>query len=86
MADCSSAESVLESMAAIRANGQKIDKFTNGTDSQTVQLGTGSPTPCLRKLVADSQTMVQEAIDALIPAGEATAISSTYIDGLFVQS
>lgn len=83
MADCSSAESVLESMAGIRANGQKIDKFTNGTDSQTVQLGTGSPTPCLRKLVKDSQTMVQQAVDALIPAGEATAITDAYIDGLF---
>lgn len=84
MADCSSAESVLESMAGIRANGQKIDKFTNGTDSQTVQLGTGSPTPCLRKLVKESRETIQHVVDTIVPAGTATAITNSYIDGLFV--
>ena len=83
MADCSSAESVLEAMALIKANGNKIDRFTNGTASQTVQLGTGAATPTLRKLVADAQAVVQEAVDALIPAGAVTAITNAYIDGLF---
>ena len=83
MSDCSSAESVLDAVALIKANGTKLDRFTNGTDAQTVQLGTGAATPTLRKLVKDSQTMVQQAVDALIPAGTATAITNAYIDGLF---
>lgn len=53
MADCSSVDSIIETAALINLNGQKIDKFTNGTATETVQLGAGAPTPTLRKLVQD---------------------------------
>lgn len=69
MAKCSSADSILEAMALIKANSIKISEFTHGTSEQTVQLGIGAPTPTLRKFIADSQTAVDgflaEARDAV---------------------
>lgn len=63
MAACTSADSILETMALIKVNGTKINTFTNGTAAQTVQLGTGAPTPTLRKFIADSQTAVDDFLD-----------------------
>ena len=65
MATCSSADSVLDAASQIKSNATKLNTFVNGTASQTVQLGTGNPTPTLRKLVADAQDVVtQAALDA----------------------
>lgn len=65
MATCSSADSVLDAASQIKSNATKLNTFVNGTASQTVQLGTGDPTPTLRKFVADAQDVVtQAALDA----------------------
>ncbi len=76
MAICTNADSILEAAALIKANGTKINTFTNGTSSQTVQLGTGSPTPCLRKFIADAQAIVDSFANP--------HITEAMIDGLFV--
>lgn len=75
MATCTSADSILEAMALIKADSAKIDKFTNGTASETVQLGTGNPTPVLRKFIADAQ--------AIVDAFANPHITEATIDGLF---
>jgi len=61
MATCSSADSVLDAASQIKSNATKLDTFVNGTSSQTVQLGTGNPTPSLRKFIADAQDIVSLA-------------------------
>ena len=87
MATCTSAESVIESANLIREDASLIHKFTHGTDVETVELGSGDPTPTLRKLVRDARVSilwsVQEAVDSVIPAGVAVAITQAYIDSLF---
>lgn len=83
MATCSSAEDVIESANIIKADSALIHRFTHGTASQTVQLGTGAATPTLRKLVSDVRDALQDAVDSVVPAGEAVAITSAYIDALF---
>lgn len=75
MAICTNADSILEAAALIKANGTKINTFTNGTSTQTVQLGTGDPTPCLRKFIADAQAIVDSFANP--------HITEAMIDGLF---
>ena len=53
MATCSSADSVLEAASQIKSNAVKLNNFVNGDENTTVQLGSGEPTPSLRKLVND---------------------------------
>lgn len=76
MAACTSADSILETMALIKVNGTKIDMFTNGTAAQTVQLGTGAPTPCLRKFLAGIQQNVVAVVNL--------RITDAMIDDLFI--
>lgn len=83
MATCSSAEDVIESANIIKADSALIHKFTHGKSTETVQLGTGAATPVLRNLVRSIEISVQEAVDSIIPAGEAAAITSSYIRALF---
>lgn len=52
---------ILEHVAAAKTNAQKFNAFVNGTASQTVQLGTGDPTPSIRKFIADAQSVVATA-------------------------
>lgn len=75
MAICNNADSILEAAALVKANGTKIDAFTNGTSSQTVQLGIGDPTPCLRKFIADAQAIVDSFANP--------HITEAMINGLF---
>lgn len=60
MAECSSAESVLEAAALIKANGGKIDQFVNGGAFEEVQLGVGQPTPTLKNVVRQMETAAAE--------------------------
>lgn len=85
MATCISADGVIDAANVIKSDSALIHLFTHGTSAQTVQLGVGSPTPVLRKLVHDIQMSVQEAVDSIVPAGEAAAITQTYIDSLFAE-
>ena len=52
---------ILEYVAAAKTNAQKFNTFVNGSSTQTVQLGTGDPTPVLRKFIADAQSVVATA-------------------------
>lgn len=79
MPTCTSAESVISAANAIKADSALIDKFTKGTDTETVQLGTGDPTPTLRKLVADTKLALIDALD-----NSSEPISNAEIDALFV--
>lgn len=78
MPTCTSAESVINAANAIKADSALIDKFTKGTSTETVQLGTGDPTPCLRKLVADTKLALIDALD-----NSSEPISDAEIDALF---
>lgn len=42
---------VVEQISAAKTSAEKFDKFVNGTAFETVQLGTGSPTPAIRNVV-----------------------------------
>lgn len=42
---------VIEKIVSAKKNADKFDSFVNGTDTQTVQLGTGEPTPTIRNAV-----------------------------------
>lgn len=83
MATCSNADSVLEASALIQSNSEKLDIFVNGASSEFVQLGTGDPTPVVRNLVNTFREDIEQVIDSIIPAGVASAITSSYIDSLF---
>lgn len=76
MPTCTSAESVISAANAIKADSALIDKFTKGTASETVQLGTGAATPTLRKLVADSQAAVASVVSSSTPIDAAISSSS----------
>lgn len=81
MATCSSADSVLEAAALIKSNGTKLDTFVNGTSTQTVQLGTGAPTPTLRKFIAEAQNIVNLAAnDAAQTVVDEVAELKPYVD------
>ena len=69
MATCTKADSVLEAAALIRANGSKIDKFTNGSSIETVQLGSGPATPVLRNVVRQMLSAASE-IDGTDASGK----------------
>lgn len=79
MAECSSVDSILEAAALIKTNGGKIDKIVNGTALETVQLGTGSPTPTLRnavrQIMADASWAKEHIADA--PEGDVSLNSAT---------
>ena len=80
MATCNSADSILEAAALIKTNGKKIDKFTNGSITDTVQLGDGEPTPSLRKFLQD----IHAAIDGGVLISEYAFAGHPkvyYIDG-----
>lgn len=66
MATCSSADSVLDAAVLIKENGTKLNTFVNGTENQTVQLGTGDPTPTLRNMVANAVSVVTDAMEEAI--------------------
>lgn len=63
---------VIEKVVSAKNNADKFDKFVNGTDTQTVQLGTGNPTPTIRnavkQIMADAAWAKQYIADA--PEGD----------------
>lgn len=67
-----SPDEVIDKIVSAKANADKFDKFVNGTDTQTVQLGSGYPTPTIRNVVrqikADGEWIKQFIADA--PEGD----------------
>lgn len=63
---------VIEKVVSAKTNADKFDKFVNGLDSETVQLGSGDPTPTVRNVVrqvmADAAWAKQYIADA--PEGD----------------
>ena len=76
---------VIEKVVSAKVNADKFDRFVNGSDTQTVQLGTGTPTPTIRnavrQIMADAAWARQYIADA--PDGDVSlnnaATMNTYV-------
>lgn len=79
-----SPDEVIEKIISAKANADKFDKFINGTDTQTVQLGSGSPTPSIRNVVrqvkADGEWIKQFIADA--PEGDVSLNNVTALGSI----
>lgn len=56
-------QEVISQILDAAENSEKLDSFVNGTDSETVQLGSGDPTPTLRGVVKQMLDLAEEAIE-----------------------
>lgn len=63
---------VIEKVALVKSASEKLDKFINGTSSETVQLGTGAATPTIRNAYSQltSQTFANaQKFDQFVNGG-----------------
>lgn len=62
-----------EAVDTATENADKFDDFVNGTDTQTVQLGEGAPTPTIRNTVRQMMSAASELPNADVSGKSSTA-------------
>jgi len=68
-------DEVISKVVDAKANADKFDKFVNGTQTESVQLGTGSATPTIRNVVHQMYSAAASLPDADVSGKFAATVS-----------